>query len=151
MRDPEGTIVMRNHIAAALFLMPGLASAGETDLDSRIDRVTVYPDGAVVTRLGKASLLQGASQIVLRGLGGHASRPQAGSETLVAACALVTSLQTIVSRRLDPAETAVLSVTELVTDGTRNVLPGEARIRGDVRSFNPQVSAVVERQMRVIA
>ncbi len=68
MRDPEGTIVMRNHIAAALFLMPGLASAGETDLDSRIDRVTVYPDGAVVTRLGKASLLQGASQIVLRGL-----------------------------------------------------------------------------------
>jgi len=59
---------MRNHIAAALFLMPGLASAGETDLDSRIDRVTVYPDGAVVTRLGKASLLQGASQIVLRGL-----------------------------------------------------------------------------------
>lgn len=59
---------MRSHIAAALFLMPGLAAAAETDLDSRIDRVTVYPDGAVVTRLGKAALLQGASQIVLRGL-----------------------------------------------------------------------------------
>ncbi|MDX3807850.1 mucoidy inhibitor MuiA family protein [Bosea thiooxidans] len=59
---------MRSHIAAALFLMPGLAAAAETDLDSRIDRVTVYPDGAVVTRIGKAALLQGASQIVLRGL-----------------------------------------------------------------------------------
>jgi uncharacterized protein (TIGR02231 family) len=59
---------MRSHIAAALFLAPGLAGAAETDLDSRIDRVTVYPDGAVVTRLGKASLLQGVSQIVLRGL-----------------------------------------------------------------------------------
>lgn len=59
---------MRRHIAAALFLTPGLASAAETELSSRIDRVTVFPDGAVVTRLGKANLLQGASQIVLRGL-----------------------------------------------------------------------------------
>ncbi len=62
---------MKSHIAAAaLFLAPGLAGAAEADLASRIDRVTVYPDGAVVTRLGKAELLQGASQIVLRGLPG---------------------------------------------------------------------------------
>ncbi|MGX5735704.1 mucoidy inhibitor MuiA family protein [Bosea thiooxidans] len=60
---------MKSHIAAAaLFLAPGFACAAETELASRIDRVTVYPDGAVVTRLGKAELLQGASQIVLRGL-----------------------------------------------------------------------------------
>jgi len=61
-------ISMRSHIAAALILAPGLAAAAETELSSRIDRVTVFPDGAVVTRLGKANLLQGASQIVLRGL-----------------------------------------------------------------------------------
>jgi len=60
---------MKSHIAAAaLILAPGFAYAAETELASRIDRVTVYPDGAVVTRLGKAELLQGASQIVLRGL-----------------------------------------------------------------------------------
>lgn len=59
---------MRSHIAAALILAPGLAAAAETELSSRIDRVTVFPDGAVVTRLGKTNLLQGASQIVLRGL-----------------------------------------------------------------------------------
>ena len=59
---------MRNHIAAALILAPGFAGAAETEFASRIDRVTVYPDGAVVTRLGKAQLLQGASQLVLRGL-----------------------------------------------------------------------------------
>lgn len=61
-------ILIRSHIAAALVLVPGLAAAAETELDSRIDRVTVYPDGAVVTRLGKAALAQGASRIVLRGL-----------------------------------------------------------------------------------
>ena len=90
-------------------------------------------------------------EITLRGVGGHASRPQAGSETLVAACALVVNLQTIVSRRLDPTDIAVVSVTELVTDGARNVLPGLARIRGDARSFRPEVSAEIERQMRTIA
>jgi len=59
---------MKTRLAAALFFAPGLASAGEIELTSRIERVTVYPDGAVVTRLGKAELLQGASRIVLRGL-----------------------------------------------------------------------------------
>ena len=59
---------MRSHIAAALIVAPSFAGAAETELASRIDQVTVYPDGAVVTRLGKAELLQGASQIVLRGL-----------------------------------------------------------------------------------
>ena len=59
---------MMSRLAAALILAPSFAGAAEADFASRIDRVTVYPDGAVVTRLGKAELLQGASQIVLRGL-----------------------------------------------------------------------------------
>ncbi|WP_056710292.1 mucoidy inhibitor MuiA family protein [Bosea sp. Leaf344] len=59
---------MMSRFAAALILAPGLASAAEVDLASRIDRVTVYPDGAVVTRLGRAELLAGSSQLVLRGL-----------------------------------------------------------------------------------
>ncbi len=60
--------MMMTRLAAALVLAPGFAGAAEIELPTRIDRVTVYPDGAVVTRLGKAELLQGASQIVLRGL-----------------------------------------------------------------------------------
>jgi uncharacterized protein (TIGR02231 family) len=59
---------MMTRLAAALVLAPGFAAAAEIELATRIDRVTVYPDGAVVTRLGRAELLQGASQIVLRGL-----------------------------------------------------------------------------------
>lgn len=59
---------MKTGLAAALMFAPGLAGAAEIELASKIDRVTVYPDGAVVTRLGKASLLEGVSQIVLRGL-----------------------------------------------------------------------------------
>ena len=42
-------------------------------------------------------------------------------------------------------------MTELITDGTRNALPGHARLMGDARSFRPEVSAAIEREMRVIA
>ena len=60
--------MMKTGLAAALLFAPSLAGAAEIELVSKIDRVTVYPDAAVVTRLGKASLLEGVSQIVLRGL-----------------------------------------------------------------------------------
>jgi len=110
-----------------------------------------HPVGQISTRAGAIMSAEDNFEITLRGVGGHASRPHVGSETLVAGCALVMNLQTIVSRRLDPADTAVVSVTEFVTDGTRNVLPCQTVLRGDVRSFRPEVSAEVEHQMRVIA
>ena len=107
--------------------------------------------GKFETRAGSVMSAEDNFEIVLTGRGGHAARPHQGNETLVAACALVTNLQTIVSRRLSPADIAVVSVTELLTDGTRNALPGLARILGDARSFRLEVSAEIERQMRVIA
>ncbi|MGX5850691.1 amidohydrolase [Mesorhizobium sp. PL10] len=108
------------------------------------------PIGHLETLAGPFMSAEDNFEIVLKGVGGHAARPHSGNETLVAACALVTNLQTIVSRRLSPADIAVVSVTELITDGTRNALPGVARILGDARSFRPEVSAEIERQMRVI-
>ena len=107
--------------------------------------------GRFETRVGSFMSAEDNFEIVLKGVGGHAARPHSGSETLVAACALVTALQTIVSRRLSPADIGVVSVTELITDGTRNALPGLARILGDARSFRPEVSAEIEKQMRSIA
>jgi len=107
--------------------------------------------GHFETRVGSFMSAEDNFEIVLKGVGGHAARPHSGSETLVAACALVTALQTIVSRRLSPADIGVVSVTELITDGTRNALPGLARILGDARSFRPEVSAEIEKQMRSIA
>jgi hippurate hydrolase len=88
-----------------------------------------YPVGEFRTRVGALMLAEDNFEIVLKGVGGHASRPHSGQETMVAGAALVMNLQTIVSRRLDPTETAVVSVTEFITDGTRNVLPGTATRR----------------------
>lgn len=109
------------------------------------------PVGHFETRSGAIMSAEDNFEIVLSGVGGHAARPHGTNEVLVAACALVTNLQTIVSRRLNPTDIGVVSVTELITDGTRNALPGLARILGDARSFRPEVSAEIEKQMRVIA
>ena len=109
------------------------------------------PVGHVETRAGAVMAAEDNFEIVIRGKGGHAARPQWGREALVPACALVMDLQTIVSRRMSPADVAVVSVTELITDGTRNALPGLARVLGDARSFRPEVSAKIEEEMRRIA
>ncbi|UVF18137.1 M20 family metallopeptidase [Microvirga terrae] len=109
------------------------------------------PVGHFQTRPGPIMSAEDNFEIVLKGVGGHAARPHWGSEVLVAACATVMNLQTIVSRRLSPTDVGVVSVTELTTDGTRNALPGLARILGDARSFRPEISAGIEKQMRVIA
>lgn len=109
------------------------------------------PVGLFQTKTGAFMSAEDNFEIVLKGVGGHAARPHSGNEVLIAACALVVNLQTIVSRRLNPTDIAVVSVTELITDGTRNALPGLARILGDARSFRPEVSAEIEKQMRVIS
>lgn len=109
------------------------------------------PVGHLRARPGVTMSAEDNFEIVLKGVGGHASRPDEGTETLVAACATVVNLQTIVSRKLSPTDIAVLSVTEVTTDGTRNVLPGLACIRGDARSFRPEVSTKIEAAMRTIA
>ena len=60
-------------------------------------------------------------------------------------------LQTIVARIIDPSELAVVSVTELRTDGTRNAIAGTAEIDGDCRNFSPAVSEAIEAAMCRIA
>jgi amidohydrolase len=88
--------------------------------------------------------------IIVRGSGGHASRPHECRDAIVCACAVVMELQTIVSRVIDPSELAVVSVTEFHSDGTRNALAGEARVEGDCRNFSPAVSTAIEAAMRRI-
>ena len=109
------------------------------------------PVGSFETRVGPLLAAEDNFEIALRGIGGHAARPHEGREVLVAACALVVALQNIVARRLSPSDIAVVSATELIADGARNILPGLARVLGDARSFRPEVSAEIEAQIRRIA
>jgi hippurate hydrolase len=109
------------------------------------------PVGHFATRTGAFMAAEDNFLIRVRGAGGHASAPQNCRDALVAACAIVMELQTIVSRSIAPSELAVVSVTELRSDGTRNAIAGYAEIDGDCRNFSPEVSHAIEAAMRRIA
>lgn len=76
--------------------------------------------------------------------------PQVGVDAITVSAELVTALQTIVSRKLAPSAGAVVSVTEFIANGQRNVLPGQVLLKGDARARLPQDRADIERFMRQI-
>ena len=109
------------------------------------------PAGTFATRSGPIASAEDNFEIELIGVGGHAAAPHASSEALLAGCHLVTALQAIVSRRINPLDQVVVSATEILTDGTRNVLPGRCTIKGDARSYTIEAQQLIERHLRQLA
>jgi amidohydrolase len=109
------------------------------------------PLGYAQTRTGPIMAAADRFDIVLRGRGGHAAQPHRTPDVLLAASQLVMQLNTIVARRIDPAESAVLSVTRVQGGASHNVLPAEATITGTVRSFDPASQDRIEAALREAA
>ena len=108
------------------------------------------PVGQVSTRKGLICSSESLFEITLKGQGGHASMPQAGRDVITIGADVVQALQTIVARRLAPGSGAVVSITEFVADGQRNVLPGKAVLKGDARARRPEDRDAIEQFMRQI-
>lgn len=106
--------------------------------------------GRFAMRTGAIMASEALFEIVVRGQGGHAAMPHRGADALVVAAEIVSTLQTIVSRKLNPGLNGVVSVTDLKTDGQRNVLPGRAVLTGDARAMNAEINTEIEAKMRQI-
>ena len=109
------------------------------------------PVGQVSTRTGLICSSESLFEITITGQGGHASMPQAGRDAITIGAEIVQALQTIVARKLAPGAGAVVSVTEFLTNGQRNVLPGHATLKGDARARSPEDRDQIEAFMRQIA
>ena len=109
------------------------------------------PLGQLSTRVGIICNSESLFEITVQGQGGHASMPQVGVDAITVGAELVGALQTIVARKLAPGAGAVVSVTEFLTDGQRNVLPGRAVLKGDVRAGAPEDREKIEAFMRQIS
>lgn len=107
--------------------------------------------GAFEIRPGPFMGAEDGFRIVVRGAGGHASQPHECRDAIVCACSIVSELQTIVARSIDPAELAVVSITSIEGDNVKNAIASEARIEGDCRHFDDTVSDRIEAVMRRIA
>ncbi|GLO51374.1 amidohydrolase [Pseudomonas putida] len=109
------------------------------------------PAGSISTRSGGIMASEDLFVIKIKGQGHHAARPHMGIDPIVIGSEIVLALQTVVSRNVDPSLPAVISCTEFITDGIRNAVPTHVTIKGDTRSYSPQVQALLEKRMREIS
>lgn len=108
------------------------------------------PAGHLHVRPGPIMAGEDNFAITITGRGGHAARPEAVVDPLVAGAELVLALQSVVARNVPPLSPAVLSCTGFRTDGARNAIPSTVTITGDTRSFDPAVSQMLERRIRQV-
>lgn len=106
------------------------------------------PAGHIATRVGGIMASEDNFVIRIQGQGTHAARPHMGIDPLVIGAQIVMALQTVVARNVDPSLSAVVSCTEFTTDGIRNAIPTHVIIKGDTRSYDPSVQALLETRMR---
>ena len=86
-------------------------------------------------------------EAIISGKGGHAAKPHETIDPTVIASQIVVALQTIASRRSDPVEQVVVSITSFETSSTAfNVIPQEVKIKGTVRTLDPDVRDLAEKE-----
>ncbi|MFA3915976.1 amidohydrolase [Ruegeria hyattellae] len=153
----DGTVVLlfqpneEHGLGARAMIDDGVLERFPIDEVYAIHNLPGVPVGQISTRAGIICNSETLFEITIHGQGGHASMPQAGVDAITVGSELVLALQTIVARKLAPDAGAVVSVTEFLADGQRNVLPGKATLKGDFRARAPQDRAEIERFMRQIA
>ena len=106
---------------------------------------------------GQVSLNRGAStassdefRVVMHGKSGHAARPHAAADPIVAAAYAIAQLQTVISREMDPAMSAVLTVGHIVGGATQNIIPDSCMFEGTVRARTPESRDRAEASLRRI-
>lgn len=110
------------------------------------------PLGSFAIRPGPFFAATDQFELIVRGRGGHAAKPQETIDPTVIAAHLVLALQTIASRNVDPVHQLVVSVTSFETDSKAfNVIPQRVTLRGTVRSLDAGVRDMAEDRVRTIA
>lgn len=135
---------------AAAMLADGLLERFPMQEIYGFHNMPALPAGTIHTRGGGIMASEDNFTIRIHGKGGHASSPHLGTDPLVAAAQVILGLQTIVSRNANPLQSAVISCTEIHTDGAHNAIPSNVEITGDTRSFSPAMQRLIENRMRAV-
>lgn len=109
------------------------------------------PEDTWLIRSGPLMAAADSAEIIIKGKGGHASRPHFTVDPVVVACNLVVSLQSVVSRSIDPTQTAVVTVGAIHAGEAANVIPESAKLLLSIRSFDPKVRETLEARIRRLA
>jgi amidohydrolase len=109
------------------------------------------PAGHFAVRSGAMMASFDCFEIIITGQATHAAMPHLGNDAIVAAAQLISALQTIVSRTVNPADQAVVSITQIHAGNTWNALPESVLLRGTFRCFNAATQkAIAEKITRIV-
>ena len=101
------------------------------------------PQGQMAVRVGPIMAANIRFEIRVRGKGGHAALPHTTRDPVPVACAIVTQLQTLVSRTLDPVDSAVLTIGKIEAGTVENIIPNEAVLYGTLRTLRDDTQATL--------
>lgn len=105
------------------------------------------PVGSFAIRKGPMMAAADRFSITIEGRGGHAAAPHLCIDTVVVAAQIITAVQSIVGRNVDPLESAVISVTSVKAGEAFNVIPQTAQLLGTVRTLTPGTQDLCERRL----
>ncbi len=110
------------------------------------------PPGKIAVGTGPMLAATDEIQITVRGKGGHGAMPHLAVDPVVAAAQVITALQTIASRNVEPVDAIVVSVCSMQTSqvGAFNVIPDAVKLVGTVRTFRPATRDLAEKRVREI-
>ena len=109
------------------------------------------PHAAVGGRAGTLLAAADMIDIAIEGRGGHASMPHDTRDPVPVACEIVLALQTMITRRFDAAEAAVVTITRLDAGSAHNIIADRATLRGTMRTLTPGTRAAVQADIRRVA
>ena len=107
--------------------------------------------GTLSVRKGPVMAAADRFDLTIKGKGGHAAMPHLANDPVVTASLLVSALQQIHSRVMNPLDQAVVSITQVHAGEAYNVIPDEAVIRASVRTFKPEVKQLIIEKINQIA
>ena len=136
---------------AAVMLREGLIEKTGAEAAFAIHQTPTVPSGWLVTKPGPILASADEFTITIRGRGGHASQPHDAMDPIPIACELVTAMQTMVTRKVDAFNPAVVTVARITAGTTSNVIPECAEIEGTVRSVSERTRGLVLENIRRLA
>ncbi|MFQ5409151.1 MAG: M20 family metallopeptidase [Anaerolineales bacterium] len=108
------------------------------------------PVGWVAATPGACMAAADAFECTITGAGGHGASPYQTRDPIVAAAQIIAALQTIPARNVDARESTVVSVTTVHAGDAFNIIPGETKLTGTVRTYAPAIRELTQRRMHEI-
>lgn len=109
------------------------------------------PFGTAATKGGPIMAAADAFEMEVRGSGGHGAMPHLTADTIAITAQVITALQTLVSREVDPVEPAVLTIGQISSGQAFNIIPETAFLGGTVRTLNPDLRKKMPERIEALA